>query len=95
VQEASHGVEALKIGEQHPGLIHLLITDMVMPEGMSGREVAMRLRERRPQLPVIYTSGYSAELTGEQLSLGKHDAFLQKPASPQQFLETIRQCLGN
>jgi len=58
VLEARDGLEAVRIAEQHDGIIHLLVTDMVMP-GMTGRELATCIQERRQGLHVIFMSGYS------------------------------------
>ena len=93
VLEAAHGVEALEVWERHPSPIHLLFTDLIMPEGVSGRELAARLRERNPRLPVIFTSGYSAEIAGRELALQPGQHFLQKPSRPHELLETVRRCL--
>jgi PAS domain S-box-containing protein len=93
VLEAAHGVEALERWQQHRGKIQLLFTDIVMPEGLSGRELATRLRADHPTLGVIFTSGYSAEIAGRELSLQPGQNFIQKPASPHQLLETVRRCL--
>jgi CheY-like chemotaxis protein len=95
VLEASSGVEALKIWDEHDGQIDLLLTDMVMPEGMSGSEVAAQLRKRKPDLKVIFTSGYSPEFIGKDFT--HSDAlFLCKPYLPPQLAQTVRQCLdGN
>ena len=95
VLEAAHGVEALEVWERHPGPIHLLFTDLVMPEGVSGRELAARLRERYPRLPVIFTSGYSADIAGRELALQPGQHFLQKPSRPHELLETVRRCLDS
>uniref|UniRef100_Q01WP9 histidine kinase n=1 Tax=Solibacter usitatus (strain Ellin6076) TaxID=234267 RepID=Q01WP9_SOLUE len=91
--EAANGVEALRAWQEHRGSIHLLLTDIMMPEGMSGLELAARLREFRPELRVIYTSGYSGDIAGGQLQLEEGRNFLQKPYSPQQLLEAVRRCL--
>ena len=93
VLEAAHGVEALQIWEQHSGPIHLLLTDIVMPEGISGRELATRLQERNARLRVIFTSGYSAEIAGRELALLPGQNFIQKPSAPLEILETVRRCL--
>ena len=93
VLEAAHGLGALKVWEQHQDKIQLLLTDIVMPEGMSGRELARRLQESRPGLRIIFTSGYSADIAGRELALQEGQNFIQKPASPRQILETVRQCL--
>ena len=93
VLEAADGVEAVRIWEQNQDSIRLLFTDLVMPEGVSGLELAARLQTRNPRLRVIFTSGYSAEIAGRQLSLQEGQNFIQKPSSPQQLLETVRRCL--
>ena len=93
VLEASDAVEALRIWEQHQGSIDLLMTDIVMPEGTNGRELAERLHARDPGLRVILTSGYSADIAGQELSLRQGHAFLQKPATPRLLLDCVRRCL--
>jgi PAS domain S-box-containing protein len=95
VLEAGDGIEALRIWERHAGSIDLLLTDIVMPEGISGQELAGRLRERRPKLPVIFTSGYSPEIAGRELTLKPGQNFIPKPSRPQELLETVRRCLDN
>jgi signal transduction histidine kinase/DNA-binding response OmpR family regulator len=95
VLEASSGVEALRVWDEHDGQIDLLLTDMVMPEGMTGRELASQLKKRKPELKVIYTSGYSPEMMGT--SFGQGDTvFLPKPYLPPQLAHMVRQSLdGN
>jgi CheY-like chemotaxis protein len=95
VLEAGDGVEALRIWERHAGSIDLLLTDIVMPEGISGQELAGRLREGRPKLPVIFTSGYSPEIAGKELTLKPGQNFIPKPSRPQELLETVRRCLDS
>jgi len=92
VLEAGTGSEALRIFDQRNGEIDLLLTDMVMPEGMSGRELADSLRSRKPELKVIYTSGYSADVMGGELNR-RDIRFLQKPYPPPQLAQTVRECL--
>jgi signal transduction histidine kinase/CheY-like chemotaxis protein len=93
VLEAAHGVEAMGVWEQHQDSISLLLTDMVMPEGVSGRELGARLQKLKPALRVIFTSGYSSDIAGRELSLKPGQNFIQKPFSTHQLLETVRQCL--
>jgi len=66
VIEAGSGVEALKVWDKHQGKLDLLLTDIIMPEGMNGRELAAELKKRNPNLKVIYTSGYSPEVIGKE-----------------------------
>jgi two-component system, cell cycle sensor histidine kinase and response regulator CckA len=94
VIEASSGVEALKAWDEHDGRIDLLLTDMVMPEGMTGSDVAAQLRKRKPGLKVIFTSGYSAEVIGRDFS-HSDTAFIGKPYLPPQLAQLVRQCLDN
>lgn len=92
VREAASGVEALRVWDEHDGQVDLLLTDMVMPEGMTGRELAVQLKKRKPGLKVIYSSGYSPESNGRDL--GQNDTvFLAKPYLPPQLARTVRQCL--
>ena len=92
VLEASHGVEALQVFEEHQGTVDLLLTDMVMPEGMTGRELAEKLRTAKPELKIIYTSGYSADVMGPDLE-SMNAMFLQKPYPPPQLAQIVRDCL--
>ncbi|MEP3213254.1 MAG: PAS domain S-box protein [Luteolibacter sp.] len=93
VLEAPNGVEGLKLWEEHQDEIQLLLTDMVMPEGVSGRDLAARLQARNPKLRVVFTSGYSAEMANQGLTLQEGRNFVPKPASVQLLLDTVRQCL--
>jgi CheY-like chemotaxis protein len=94
VIEAGCGVEALKIFEQLGGKVDLLLTDMVMPQGMTGRELAEQLRARKPGLRVIYTSGYSADVMGGEVNLG-NVRFLQKPYPPPLLAKMVRESLDS
>jgi signal transduction histidine kinase/CheY-like chemotaxis protein len=92
IVEAGNGVEALKTWDDQGGKIDLLLTDMVMPEGFSGRDLAMQLRTRKPGLKVIYTSGYSAEIMGRDTEL-RDAPFLAKPYAAPQLAKIVRDCL--
>ncbi len=92
VLEAGNGNEALKMWDDQDGKIDLLLTDMVMPEGMTGRELAEQLKSRDPLLKVIYSSGYSSEIMGSDAEL-RDSTFLPKPYSAPQLARLIRNCL--
>ena len=93
VLAAETGVEALKVWAKHGSEIDLLFTDITMPDGMTGRELARRIQEQRPGLKVIFTSGYSADLANLDVGAVEGLNFLQKPFSPAQLAESIRACL--
>jgi CheY-like chemotaxis protein len=95
VLEAASGLEALHLWDEHRASIALLLTDMVMPDGISGKELARRLRADQPHLKVIFTSGYNAEISGRNLRLHPGENFIQKPFTPDQLLEIIRRSLND
>jgi two-component system cell cycle sensor histidine kinase/response regulator CckA len=92
VVEAGTGVEALKTWDEQNGKIDLLLTDMVMPEGMTGRDLALQLRSRTPELKIIYTSGYSDEVSAKDAEL-PGIPFLPKPYTAPQLAQLVRDCL--
>jgi CheY-like chemotaxis protein len=79
VIEALSGAAALQAWAEAGGAVDLLLTDLVMPGGMGGRELAAQLRVKKPALEVIYCSGYSAEFMGRDFVLEEGVNFLQKP----------------
>jgi two-component system cell cycle sensor histidine kinase/response regulator CckA len=92
VFEAGNGLEALKVWDESDGAIDLLLTDMVMPDGMNGRELSALLRKRKASLKVIYSSGYSAALLASESD--KLDGmFLPKPYRPAELAALVRSCL--
>ncbi len=93
VIEADSGVAALGIWRQQGGAVDLLLTDMVMPEGVSGRQLAEQLRVEKPGLKVIYMSGYPRETAGHGLKLREGVNFLQKPCAILKLAQTVRDCL--
>ncbi len=95
VFEANDGQEALKLWLQHRNEIDLLLTDMVMPNGMTGRELSQRLLEDRPNLPVVYSSGYSIELTAPGFNENQRQVFLPKPYLTGQLLTVVDGCLSS
>jgi PAS domain S-box-containing protein len=81
VLEARHGGEALLACERHQGPIHVMVTDVVMPQ-MSGRELADRLTPLRPEMEIIYMSGYTEDALIQHGVADLSVAFLQKPFRP-------------
>ncbi|HKW91896.1 MAG TPA: response regulator, partial [Methylomirabilota bacterium] len=92
VLEARHGAEALEISHRHTGQIHLLVTDVVMPQ-MSGRELAQRLATLRPELKVLYMSGYTDDAIVRHGVLASGIAFLSKPFTPDALALKVREVL--
>lgn len=93
VIEASSGTHALELFDQGLPKIDLLLTDMVMPDGMGGKELAEILRAKIPGLPVLYSSGYNLDLAGKGIVGEDQTCFLQKPYSTQTFAKAIRHSL--
>ncbi|HUA65420.1 MAG TPA: PAS domain S-box protein [Alphaproteobacteria bacterium] len=91
--QADNGSEAMEVWEQHKNEIQLVLTDLVMPNNMNGRELAEKLWAQSPGLKVIFTSGYSADIVGKDFKLEAELNYLQKPYQPQTLALTIRRCL--
>jgi nitrogen-specific signal transduction histidine kinase/ActR/RegA family two-component response regulator len=94
VLEAQDGGEALQVCEEHRAPIHLLMTDVVMP-GMSGRELAVRLVGARPEMKVIYVSGYTDDAIVQHGVREEGTVFLQKPFSLETLAHTVREVLDS
>ncbi len=92
VLEARGGGEALLICERHKEPIHLLLTDVVMPQ-MSGGELAGRLAEVKPEMRVLYMSGYTQNIIVHDGILDKGTPFIQKPFTPHTLAEKVRSTL--
>jgi CheY-like chemotaxis protein len=90
VLDAEDSQGAFDVWEQHAEKIDLLLTDMVLPGGMSGRELALELQQRKPSLKVIYSTGYSQEKLESQT---EPDHFLQKPYPPETLTRAVQSCL--
>ena len=90
---AQDGQEALEVAAHHPGLIHLLLTDMVMP-GLGGQALAEQLLTMYPGLRVVYMSGYADEVTLTDGPLQAEAIFLQKPFRPTTLAREIQVILG-
>jgi two-component system, cell cycle sensor histidine kinase and response regulator CckA len=95
VRLASNGVEALEVWKDAADEIDLLLTDVVMPQQISGLELADRLLHDKQDLKVIYTSGYSIELLDGHFGSRSDVNFLPKPYHPLKLAETVRTCLDS
>jgi PAS domain S-box-containing protein len=94
VLAAQTPVHAIHLVEEHPGDLHLLITDVVMPE-MNGRELAKRLGAIRPNLKCIYMSGYTADVIAHRGIVDEGVNFIQKPFGCDDFAARVRQVLDH
>jgi PAS domain S-box-containing protein len=92
VLQARHGRDALLRLAEHEGPVHLVITDIVMPE-MGGGELARRLAGERPELPVLFMSGYTDDEVAQR-GLGAEQGFLQKPFTSDGLARKVREVLG-
>jgi CheY-like chemotaxis protein len=90
VLEASNGAEALHVEQTYRAPIDLVITDVILPGGLSGIQVAQRLVARRPNLKVLYISGYTDNAIGHHGVLKPGLAFLQKPFTPDSLAWKVR-----
>ena len=93
VLEARSGVEALEVWRRHPGAIDLLLTDVVMPEGLSGMDLAQKLLPVQPTLKIIFASGYSMDELDTDFIRKGHALFLQKPYNHVTLAKAVRDCL--
>ena len=95
VLEAASGVQGLKMWEKHKHEMDMLLTDMVMPEGMTGRDLAEHIQKERPGFKVLYSSGYSPDVVGGHFKLPQNSFFLAKPYQPPELAHAVRECLEN
>jgi PAS domain S-box-containing protein len=94
VLEGKNGVEASEISRGHQGTIELLLTDIVMP-GMNGRALAEEITRQRPEIKVVYMSGYTGQTIGEQGPVKPGSFFLAKPFTRETLTSKIREALGS
>ena len=93
VLSAAEGQEALRIVNQQKGVIHLLITDVIMP-GMNGPALAKEVRSLRPEIKVLYMTGYSGEFVRSDMLI-PGVSFIQKPFAPTDLRRKIRKMLAD
>ncbi|MBI3870081.1 MAG: response regulator [Verrucomicrobia bacterium] len=89
VLEAASGLEALAVWRENSSRIRVLLTDLVLPSGISGSELAQHVLETHPRLRVIYTSGYGVDSVGRGLPLEAGVNFLQKPFHSRDFTHAL------
>jgi len=94
VIEAADGAVAMQIAVAHEGMIHLLLTDVVMP-GMNGRELAQRISEIRPNVKVLFMSGYTENVIGHNGTLDAGVRLLQKPFTLRDLRNKVREVLDS
>jgi PAS domain S-box-containing protein len=92
VIEARHGQEAIELGQRHPGRIQLMVTDVVMPQ-MSGRELAQHFARARPDMRVLFMSGYTDNAIVRHGVLETGTAFISKPFTPDALAAKVREVL--
>jgi PAS domain S-box-containing protein len=92
VIEAADGAVAMQIAVAHDSVIHLLLTDVIMP-GMNGRELAQRISEIRPNVKVLYMSGYTENVVGHNGTLDAGVRLLQKPFNLRDLKRIVREVL--
>ena len=90
---ATSGDDAIRIWREQAPRIDLLLTDIVMPGSVNGRELADKLLQEKSSLKIVYTSGYSRELANPRVASRRDTAFLQKPYPPESLGQVVRQCL--
>jgi hypothetical protein len=93
VLEAAEGREALLLAKSCPGPIHLILTDVVMPH-MTGRELADWLKRSRPEIRVLYMTGYAPEVISSRGLLGPGEWYIAKPFSLDSLLAKVHEILG-
>ena len=92
VIDAASAAQALALVAEHQGPLDLMITDVIMP-GLSGRQLAERVAERRPGIPVLYMSGYTADVIAHHGVLDPDIMLLEKPFTPDALLERVQDAL--
>ena len=94
VLSANGPAAAIRLAQEHEGELHLLLSDVVMPE-MNGRDLARALVLRHPRLKVVFMSGFSADVLAAPDAQDRPRGFLQKPFSVEELTATVRACLDS
>lgn len=95
VLEAASGAESFIVWEKYGPKIDMLLTDVVMPGGITGGELAEQLLQKKPTLKVLMSSGYHLESLRQKFAVQKGIRFLPKPFSPEKLARTVRECLDS
>jgi len=95
IHTATSGATALEIWRRHYQSIQLVVTDVVMPGGVSGRALFDQMRSEEPDLKVIFCSGYTDEILGNDALLRQNPNFIEKPFAPEELVRKIRACLDS
>jgi PAS domain S-box-containing protein len=90
ILEAPTGAKAMEVWKENRNEIRLLLTDLIMPGGMTGKDLVHAILQENPKLNVVYMSGYSAEISGKGLVLNEGVNFLAKPFRPAKLAEVVR-----
>ena len=93
ILQAESGLKAIEVWQESKNRIDLVLTDLVMPDHLNGRELAEKLWAEQPRLKVIFTSGYSADVVGKDFVLRRGLNYLQKPYHPRKLALAVRDCL--
>jgi CheY-like chemotaxis protein len=93
VLQAQDGFQAFDLWQKNRDQIHLLLTDLVMPNGMSGHELAARIHAVDPAMKIIFTSGYAGEAAVRHAALFEGENFIRKPFKPETLAEVLRKNL--
>jgi CheY-like chemotaxis protein len=94
VLQSKNVVDAVSIAEHHPGEIHLLLSDVIMPV-MNGPDLAQRIVRLRPTIKVMYVSGFTNQIALDRGCVGANACFLAKPFTPQALAAQVRDCLAS
>lgn len=92
VIEAGTAGDALRLAERHGDVINLMLSDLVMP-GMTGAELAVAIRRLRPNVPIVYMSGYTREDVEDRVGTMTATGFVSKPFTPRGLVEAVRGAL--